>query len=371
MEPTTICTAACDGCRYWDQCALLRDGVVRQCHRESQKSQRNRVGGKKSEIKKVEESGEGGDGEKGKGRKTTPKPMMAASNANNYNVDDRQGRVAEEILLSAKLETQLLGDCNILNTDSAPHRRRSGDLGCHHSARAGEKFVHTSTTVTNFMKALYMTSNHVKSKISPATCSGFSLQTVWHEMLDTFPRSLIPRDKKSADDLVSHLVSYGTKLILHDKQHLASGNYMTVGVDVVASNSRIMSAISHGLVAWTVLLVEQVSGGISVLDYHSKMRDLLVDITGREITKFFHTRNACNCLEKEYKRLRRNTACVCYQCFKVVECKQILQCSRCKVAQYCGAQCQRLHWSSQHKEWCNKHWSTHKEWHKKQGAVGS
>jgi len=151
MEPTTICTAACDGCRYWDQCALLRDGVVRQCHRESQKSQRNRVGGKKSEIKKVEESGEGGDGEKGKGRKTTPKPMMAASNANNYNVDDRQGRVAEEILLSAKLETQLLGDCNILNTDSAPHRRRSGDLGCHHSARAGEKFVHTSTTVTNFI----------------------------------------------------------------------------------------------------------------------------------------------------------------------------------------------------------------------------
>jgi len=90
-------------------------------------------------------------GKKGKGRKTTPKPMMAASNANNYNVDDRQGRVAEEILLSAKLETQLLGDCNILNTDSAPHRRRSGDLGCHHSARAGEKFVHTSTTVTNFI----------------------------------------------------------------------------------------------------------------------------------------------------------------------------------------------------------------------------
>ena len=302
-------------------------------------------------------------GKKGKGRKATPKPMMAASNANNYNVEDRQGRVAEEILLSGKLETLLkVGDCNILNTDSAPHRRLSGDLGCHHSARAGEQ---ASTTVTNFMKALDMTSNHVKSKISPATCSGFSLQTVWHEMLDTFPRSLIPRDKESADDLVSHLVSYGTKLILHDKQHLASGNYLTVGVDVVASNSRIMSAISHGLVAWTVLLVEQVSGGISVLDYHSKMRDLLVDITGREITKFFHTRNACNCLEKEYKRLRRNIACVCYHCFKVVDCKQILQCSRCKVAQYCGAECQRLHWSSQHKEWCNKHWSKHKEWHKR------
>ena len=117
-------------------------------------------------------------GKKGKGRKATPKPMMAASNANNYNVDDRQGRVAEEILLSGKLETLLkVGDCNILNTDSAPHRRRSGDLGCHHSARAGEQFVNTSTKVTNFMKALDMTSNHIKSKIS-ATCSGFSLQTV-------------------------------------------------------------------------------------------------------------------------------------------------------------------------------------------------
>lgn len=46
-------------------------------------------------------------GKKGKGRKATPKPMMAASNANNYNVDDRQGRVAEEMLLSGKLETLL------------------------------------------------------------------------------------------------------------------------------------------------------------------------------------------------------------------------------------------------------------------------
>jgi hypothetical protein len=303
-------------------------------------------------------------GKKNKRRKATLKPMMAA-NANN-DVVDRQGRVAEEILLSDQLETLLqLGD------DAVPHRRRSEDLGCHHTARAGQQHVNPSTTVTNFMKALDMTSNHIKKEMSPTNCSGFSLQTVWHEMLDTFPRSLIPRDKKSADDLVSHLVSYGTELILNDKQHIASGNYLTFGVDVVATNSRIYSAISHGIVAWTVLLVEQVSGKISVLDYHSKMRDLLVDITGREITKFFHTRNTCNCLEKEYKRLRRNTACVCYQCLKVIDCKQILQCSRCKVAQYCDAECQRLHWLSQHKEWCNKHWSKHKEWHKKQGAVGS
>lgn len=92
-------------------------------------------------------------GKKGKGRKATPKPMMAASNANNYNVEDRQGRVAEEILLSGKLETLLkVGDCNILNTDSAPHRRLSGDLGCHHSARAGEQ---ASTTVTNFIGVRY------------------------------------------------------------------------------------------------------------------------------------------------------------------------------------------------------------------------
>jgi hypothetical protein len=141
--------------------------------------------------------------------------MMAASNANNDNVDDRQGRVAEEILLSGKLETLLqFGD------DAVPHHRRSEDQGCHHTARAGQQHVNPSTTVTNFMKALNMTSDHIKNKISPTTCSGFSLQTVWHEMLDTFPRSLIPQDKKSADDLVSHLVSYGTELILNDKQHI-------------------------------------------------------------------------------------------------------------------------------------------------------
>ena len=40
-------------------------------------------------------------GKKSKGRKaSSSKPLMAASNANNDNVDDRQGRVAEEILLS-------------------------------------------------------------------------------------------------------------------------------------------------------------------------------------------------------------------------------------------------------------------------------
>jgi hypothetical protein len=207
-------------------------------------------------------------GKKSKGRKaSSSKPLMAASNANNDNVDDRQGRVAEEILLSDQLETLLqLGD------DVVPHRRRSEDLGCHHSAHAGQQHVNASTTVTNIMKALDMTTDHIKNKISPTNCSGFSLQTVWHEMLDTFPRSLIPRDKKSADDLVSHLVSYGTELILKDKQHITSGHYLTFGVDVVATNSRIYSAISHGIAAWTVLLVEQVSGKISMLDYHSKMR---------------------------------------------------------------------------------------------------
>jgi hypothetical protein len=196
-------------------------------------------------------------GKKSKGRKaSSSKPLMAASNANNDNVDDRQGRVAEEILLSDQLETLLqLGD------DVVPHRRRSEDLGCHHSAHAGQQHVNASTTVTNIMKALDMTTDHIKNKISPTNCSGFSLQTVWHEMLDTFPRSLIP-----------HLVSYGTELILKDKQHITSGHYLTFGVDVVATNSRIYSAISHGIAAWIVLLVEQVSGKISMLDYHSKMR---------------------------------------------------------------------------------------------------
>lgn len=52
-------------------------------------------------------------GKKGKGRKAAPKMMMAASNANNHNVDDRQGRDAEEILLlSDKLET-LLQRCSL------------------------------------------------------------------------------------------------------------------------------------------------------------------------------------------------------------------------------------------------------------------
>jgi len=86
--------------------------------------------------------------------------------------------------------------------------------------------------------------------------------------------------------------------------------------------------------------------------------DVLADIMTcpREIVRYFHRNNSCDCLKELYYTLKttttRTTHCIVCNCVKEIQ--QMKQCSKCKRAQYCSQECARAH-HQDHKYLC-KHW---------------
>eukprot|EP00956_Cyclotella_meneghiniana_P028294 scaffold65295_cov71-Cyclotella_meneghiniana.AAC.7 len=89
-----------------------------------------------------------------------------------------------------------------------------------------------------------------------------------------------------------------------------------------------------------------------------KTHDVLADIMTcpREIVRYFHRNNSCDCLKELYYTLKttttRTTHCIVCNCVKEIQ--QMKQCSKCKRAQYCSQECARAH-HQDHKYLC-KHW---------------
>ena len=77
----------------------------------------------------------------------------------------------------------------------------------------------------------------------------------------------------------------------------------------------------------------------------------------REIFRFFHRRNSCDCLQSIYYMLKETTerTSFCWNCKKSVEIRNLSRC-QCKVANYCSYGCALAHWPN-HREQC-------KEWRK-------
>jgi uncharacterized paraquat-inducible protein A len=93
-------------------------------------------------------------------------------------------------------------------------------------------------------------------------------------------------------------------------------------------------------------ITDQISGESVVADYIACPQNII---------KFFHSRNSCDCLEKIYTHLRKTPKCTtyCMSCNGVFNVREIKDCSRCKIAQYCSRECQLAHWPN-HKEYCKR-----------------
>ena len=89
-----------------------------------------------------------------------------------------------------------------------------------------------------------------------------------------------------------------------------------------------------------------------------EIRRSLDDMTEcpREIVKFFHRRNSCNCLKELYYKLKESTprTAECWHCQKVVDIRKLSRCESCQVAQFCSYDCAVAHWP-QHREKCKKY----------------
>eukprot|EP00956_Cyclotella_meneghiniana_P023697 scaffold46643_cov50-Cyclotella_meneghiniana.AAC.3 len=89
-----------------------------------------------------------------------------------------------------------------------------------------------------------------------------------------------------------------------------------------------------------------------------EIRRSLDDMTEcpREIVKFFHRRNSCNCLKELYYKLKESTprTAECWHCQKVVDIRELSRCESCQVAQFCSYDCAVAHWP-QHREKCKKY----------------
>eukprot|EP00956_Cyclotella_meneghiniana_P001209 scaffold1350_cov56-Cyclotella_meneghiniana.AAC.22 len=79
------------------------------------------------------------------------------------------------------------------------------------------------------------------------------------------------------------------------------------------------------------------------------------DIVGcpREIVRFFHRRNSCNCLKDLYYKLKETTkrTSLCWHCMHVFDIRAMNRCRHCQVAQYCSYECAVANWS-EHKSEC-------------------
>ena len=89
----------------------------------------------------------------------------------------------------------------------------------------------------------------------------------------------------------------------------------------------------------------------------TELATLVLDLceSPREIVRFFHKRNCCDCLGKLYEEMKKTTprSARCQQCREVKDFKQIFNCSKCMAVQYCSRDCQVSHWAH-HKENCKK-----------------
>jgi hypothetical protein len=185
-------------------------------------------------------------------------------------------------------------------------------------------------TVEKFMSAYSKALSQVLRKYNRPQ-DQVKVSVMWKEVMDLIPPNLQIHTKESASALLSVLVHFGEMLLLEG------------GVD------------GAYIIAHTILATDVKSGGIDSVVYNSHLRDLMSSGDNlREITKFYHTRSGCHCLEETYAHLRRTDEKqgLCYQCQSRNERKKLFVCAQCRIAQYCSTDCQRLHWPS-HKDFCN------------------
>lgn len=136
-----------------------------------------------------------------------------------------------------------------------------------------------------------------------------------------------------------------------------------IEVDPSRSSSQIVYNVTCSLLAGAFLFFknmdenEKLEESVRSAATASELARLVLDLcdSPREIVRFFHKRNCCDCLDKLYEEMKKTTprSARCQQCREVKDFKQIFNCSKCMAVQYCSRACQVSHWAH-HKEKCKK-----------------
>eukprot|EP00956_Cyclotella_meneghiniana_P027719 scaffold62827_cov64-Cyclotella_meneghiniana.AAC.2 len=77
------------------------------------------------------------------------------------------------------------------------------------------------------------------------------------------------------------------------------------------------------------------------LKTHQELYDLNMIACPREVVRYFHRLNSCSCLKEIYYHLKDNTkrTTYCSKCKKIKDIREMMVCSKCKVANYCSNEC--------------------------------
>lgn len=77
------------------------------------------------------------------------------------------------------------------------------------------------------------------------------------------------------------------------------------------------------------------------LKTHQELYDLNMIACPREVVRYFHRHNSCSCLKEIYYHLKDNTkrTTYCSKCKKIKDIREMMVCSKCKVANYCSNEC--------------------------------
>ena len=86
-----------------------------------------------------------------------------------------------------------------------------------------------------------------------------------------------------------------------------------------------------------------------------KIIDLCGDDEDRCVIRFLKKRISCSCLDRKYQQFVKFQPKLgqCFRCKTKMEAKSLQKCSRCRVARYCGKECQVADWP-QHKAHCKE-----------------
>lgn len=208
------------------------------------------------------------------------------------------------------------------------------DLSCHH----GYEHPPSGDPIYTFKKAYGLSMKEAmkaKTTIGPATHMKVA------ELLEEQGLSHLWDSEGKREQIISCLVSFGTDCLLEtEENNLAGAAVIAIGVKLLE-----LSGDFH--LALIPRMINDNDMKLRWINSQSEMQKFTLTLMGdaqREVTKFFSSRNKCNCLKEKYKELKTESKKgICTYCRAVTEREKLKICNGCRLANYCSKSCQVSH----------------------------